>query len=48
MSRRLLVTLVIVLLAGVATLGWKLHEERRRPDGVEITIGGDGLSVKAK
>lgn len=48
MSRRLLVASVVVLLVGVVVLGWKLHEERSRPDGVEITIGGDGLSVRAK
>lgn len=48
MSRQLLIGLVVVLLAGVGVLAWELHEERKQPDGVEISIGQHGLSVKEK
>lgn len=48
MSREILVGLVVVLAAGVAVLAWRLHEETRQPDGVEISIGSTGLSVKEK
>lgn len=48
MSRQILTGLVVVLLAGVGVLAWQLHEERKQPDGVEISIGQHGLSVKGK
>lgn len=48
MSREVLVGLVVVLAVGVAVLAWRLHEETRRPDGVEISIGSKGVSVKEK
>ena len=48
MSRRILLALVVVLVAGVGVLAWQLHEERREPDGIEISIGRQGLSVKEK
>lgn len=48
MSRQVLLGLVVLLVAGVGVLAWRLHEERREPDGVEISIGRHGLSVKEK
>jgi hypothetical protein len=48
MTRGVLAGLVVVLAAGVAVLAWQLHEERKQPDGVEISIGSGGLSVKEK
>lgn len=48
MSRQILVGLVVVLAAGAAVLAWQLYEERRQPDGVEISIGDHGVSVKGK
>lgn len=48
MSRQVLISLVVVLCAGVVVLAWQLHEERKQPDGVEISIGNHGLSVKEK
>lgn len=48
MSRQLLVGLVVVLFAGVGVLSYELYQERKQPDGVEISIGQHGLSVKEK
>lgn len=48
MSRQMLIALVVVLVAGCGALAWQLHEERKQPDGVEISIGSHGLSVKEK
>lgn len=48
MSREILLGLVVVLLAGIGVLAWELHQEKKQPDGVEISIGQHGLSVKEK
>ncbi len=48
MSRQVLLGLVVVLVAGVGVLAWQLHEERKQPDGIEISIGQNGVSVKEK
>lgn len=48
MSRQVLLGLVVLLVAGVGVLAWQLHEERKEPDGIEISIGQHGLSVKEK
>lgn len=48
MTRGVLVGLVVVLTAGVAALAWQLHEERKQPDGVEISIGDRGVSIEKK
>ena len=48
MSRQVLLGLVVVLVAAVGVLAWELREERKQPDGVEISIGRQGLSVKEK
>lgn len=48
MTRGVLVGLVVVLAAGVGVLAWQLHEERKQPDGVEISIGNHGMSIEKK
>lgn len=47
-SRNLLVILVVVLVAALAVTGYSLYQERKRPEGVEITVGKDGLSIEKK
>ena len=47
-SRNLLVALVVLLLAGLAATGYALYQEKKQPDGVQISIGKDGLSIKEK
>lgn len=48
MTRGSLIALVVVLAAGIGALAWQLHQERRQPDGVEISIGNHGVSIEKK
>jgi len=47
-SRNLLLVLVIILVAALAVTSYSLYEEKKQPDGVEISIGKNGLSIKEK
>jgi uncharacterized iron-regulated membrane protein len=47
-SRNLLAALVVLLFAGLAVTGYALYQEKKQPDGVQISIGKDGLSIKEK
>lgn len=48
MTRGVLIGLVVALAVGVGVLSWKLYEERKQPDGVEISIGNHGVSIEKK
>lgn len=48
MNRRILVAVVVLLAAGVGVLGYQLYEEKKQPDGIEIKIGENGVSVEGK
>jgi len=45
-SRSLLYLLVGALGVVVIVLGYRLYEEARKPDGVEISIGQHGVSIE--
>ncbi len=47
-SRNLLVALVVVLVAGLAVTAYALYQEKKQPEGVEISVGKNGLSIKEK
>lgn len=47
-SRNLLLVLVLVLVAALAATGYSLYQEKKQPDGVEISVGRNGLSIKEK
>ena len=47
-SRNTLLAIIIVLTAGIAVAGYALYEEKKRPDGLEISIGKDGVSIEGK
>jgi hypothetical protein len=47
-SRNMLLLLVALLVVGLAVTGYALYEEKKQPDGVEISVGKDGLSIKEK
>ncbi|POR49526.1 hypothetical protein [Bosea psychrotolerans] len=47
-SRNLLLALVVLLVAGLAATGYALYQEKKQPDGVQISIGKDGLQIKEK
>lgn len=48
MNRQMLVAVVVLLAAGVGVLGYQLYQEKKQPDGVEISIGKNGVSVEGK
>lgn len=48
MPRNLLFALVVLLVAGLAVTGYALYQEKKEPDGVQITVGKQGLSIKEK
>jgi uncharacterized iron-regulated membrane protein len=47
-SRNLLLAIVVLLVAGLAVTGYALYQEKKQPDGVQISIGKDGLQIKEK
>ncbi|WP_187640264.1 hypothetical protein [Bosea sp. F3-2] len=47
-SRNLLVILIVVLVAALAVTGYLLYQEKKQPDGVEIAVGKNGLSIREK
>lgn len=47
-SRPLLTALVVILVVGLAATGYALYQEKKQPDGVEISVGKSGLSIKEK
>ena len=48
LSRNLLAVLVLILVAALAVTGYSLYQEKKQPDGVEISVGRNGLSIKEK
>jgi hypothetical protein len=48
LSRNLLAVLVLVLVAALVVTGYSLYQEKKQPDGVEISVGKNGLSIKEK
>jgi hypothetical protein len=44
----MLVLLIAVLVVGLAATSYALYQERKQPDGVEISVGKNGLSIKEK
>jgi hypothetical protein len=44
----MLVAVIVLLAAGVGVLGYQLYQEKKQPDGVEISIGEKGVSVEGK
>jgi hypothetical protein len=48
LSRNMLVLLVAVLVIGLGAVSYALYQEKKQPEGVEISVGKDGLSIKEK
>ncbi len=49
MSRNSFLLLAVCALVIIgAVLGYQLYEERRQPDGVQITVGPGGVSIEKK
>ncbi len=48
MNRNTLYLIVGALLVGVAVLGYQLYQDRKRPEGLQINVGKEGLEIKNK
>jgi hypothetical protein len=48
LNRNILTLLVGALIVGLAVTGYALYQEKKQPDGVEISVGRNGLSIKEK
>lgn len=47
-NQNLMIALLVVAAAVIAVLGYRLYEEQRQPQGVEIQVGPKGLSIDKK
>lgn len=47
-SRNMLLTVIVLLAAGLAVAAYALYEEKKQPEGVEIKIGEKGISIEGK
>lgn len=48
MNRNIFFLLVGALVDGLAVTSYALYQEKKQPDGVEISVGRNGLSIKEK
>ena len=48
MNRNALYLIVAILGIAVVAIGYQLYHERQKTTGVEISIGGHGISVEKK
>jgi hypothetical protein len=48
LSRNALVLLIGLLVIGLGAVSYALYQEKKQPDGVEISVGKNGLSIKEK
>jgi hypothetical protein len=48
LSRNALVLLIGLLAAGLGAVSYALYQEKKQPEGVEISVGKNGLSIKEK
>ncbi|MBZ0259875.1 MAG: hypothetical protein K8F90_04675 [Hyphomicrobiales bacterium] len=46
MSRNLLYAITAVFGVAVVVLGYMVYEDRKKPDGVEIKIDDNGISIQ--
>jgi hypothetical protein len=47
-NRNLLIVLLVIAAGVIAVLGYRLYEEQRQPQGVDIQVGPKGLSIEKK
>lgn len=48
MSRNLMFLVLGALVVVVGVLGYSLYQEKKQPDGVQISIGSKGIAVEKK
>lgn len=48
LSRNTLVLLICLLAIGLGAASYAFYQEKKQPEGVEISVGKNGLSIKEK
>ena len=48
MNRNMLYLVVGALIVVVGVLGYMTYQDRKQPDGVQISIGKEGVDIKGK
>lgn len=48
MNRNILYAIVGALVVVVAVLGYNLYQERKKPDGLSINVGPNGLKIEGR
>jgi len=47
-NRSILYAVVGVLLIAVGVLGYKVYQDNKKPEGLQINVGPDGLKIQNK
>jgi hypothetical protein len=47
-NRNILYAIVGALFIAVAVLGYKVYQDNRKPEGLQINVGPDGLKIQSK
>lgn len=47
-KRNVLYAVVGALVVAVAVLGYNLYQERKKPDGLSINVGPNGLKIEGR
>ena len=47
-SRNILFAIIGALVVVVAVLGYNLYQERKKPDGLSINVGPNGLKIEGR
>jgi uncharacterized membrane protein YebE (DUF533 family) len=47
-NRNILYAVVGALIVAVAVLGYKVYQDNKKPQGLQINVGPDGLKIQNK
>ncbi|MGL4263501.1 MAG: hypothetical protein ACRCV5_15420 [Afipia sp.] len=47
-NRNILYAVVGALVIAVAVLGYKVYQDNKKPQGLQINVGPDGLKIQSK
>jgi uncharacterized membrane protein YebE (DUF533 family) len=47
-NRNILYAIIGALVVAVAVLGYKVYQDNKKPEGLQINVGPDGLKIQSK
>lgn len=47
-NRNILYAIIGTLVVAVAVLGYKVYQDNKKPEGLQINVGPDGLKIQSK